>query len=168
MVAITGDDLIVRTADNRTTANTWVDYEAMAELTKFRFDKLPWDAATVDQQCTAMAMAYYDISRLNWGGELGMSQSRDYSFNGQFSSLRDPPFNDVDFQEAIGRAQAAQTLFLLQGTQVREMARAGIRMHRALTGNELEFPGYRGAVCTESLEILAPFVDMFPRGRRML
>ena len=148
-------------------ANSFISFEQAEDEIRFRPDVGIWDTFDESAQVRALVQAYKDLLTLTWSNEYGRSQSKDYEFRLRFASVNEPPIEDAEFQWRIKRAQAAQALFLLGGTQVRDMARDGILMTRALTGSEMEFTGYRGAVCTEAKEILAPYIEIMPRRRRL-
>ncbi len=163
-------DLVLRTSNddaNRAVATTWLGLEDMEEIIRKRFDANAWDVLDEDLKVRAMIAAYHDIDRLAWSNYGGESQSKDYEFNMRFGDTNDPPIEDARFILAVKRAQAAQTMFYVRGTTIREMARDGIRMTLALSGSEMEFTGFRGAVCAEAREILGKWVEWNPRMRRM-
>ena len=58
-------------------------------------------------------------------------------------------------------------MFILGGTQIRDMAAAGVKVSKTMANSEMEITGYRGAVCTEALEIIGPWIDNQPRMRRI-
>ncbi len=78
-----------------------------------------------------------------------------------------PPLHDRRFRLKIREAQAAQVMFILAGTQIRDMARDGVRFTKTLSNSEMEITGYRGAVCAEAKEIIAPWIEFAPRRKRM-
>ena len=169
---LTAGDLVVRTLspDNRSTANTFATLAEIDDTVKFRMDAAAWDALDTDLRVRAIVSAYRDLCRLTWMTNTARSQSRDYEFDSLsgvgYEGYNRPPLEFTDFQQAVREAQAAQVMAIVHGTQVRDMAREGIRMTRALTGSEMEFTGYRGPVCGEAREILARWVDQ-PRMGRM-
>lgn len=163
-------DLVKRTANtdaNKLAANTWGDETEIDDIIKFRFDAQVWNNAPEELRVRAMVSAYRDIDRLSWDSSYGTAQNRDYSFGGHFNDPNDPPIDDTDFMNAILHAQAAQIMFILNGTQVRDMARIGIRMTKTLSNSEMEITGYSGAVCAEAREFIAKWIELMPRRRRM-
>ena len=67
------------------------------------------------------------------------------------------PLTDATGDDAVVRVIASPR---------RDMARDGIKMNRALTGSEVEFSGYLGPVCAEAKEVVAPYLELYPRMRR--
>lgn len=162
-------DLIVRTNNtdaNIAAANTFATWDEMEQLVRFRLDVNLWNGMNEDFQIKAMVAAYNDLIRLSWQSYGAGAQNRDYEFP-VFVATNNPPLDDSEFVRIVKEAQAAQVMFILGGTQVRDMARDGVRLHRALTGVEMEFVGYKGAVCGEAKEILAQYINIQPRMRRM-
>lgn len=159
--------LIVRNANNKLEANTWATMQELHEIAEDRPDAAVWFNAPNDVRENAVKQAYYELARLTWSAEGPGSQSKDYEFRMRFYVNDEPPMDDEEFVVRIKRAQVAQAIYILTGTQVRDMAREGIRMSRALSGSEMEFTGYLGPVCAEALEILGPYVEIFPRFKRM-
>lgn len=160
-------DLVVRTSDNRLSANTFATYEEFEAIIKFRPDVGIWNVANEGQQVRAMAQAYEDISRLTWTPYGGRSQNKDYEFRYKFDITDEPPLDDEEFRVLVKKAQAIQTLYILGGTQVRDMSRDGIRLSRQLTGAEMEFSGLQHTVCVEARQVIAPYLELSPRIRRM-
>lgn len=166
---VSTSDLTLRTdntAANIAAANSWVTLDEMELLVRFRMDVLMWNMQDEDTRVRAMVAAYKDLEKLTWRSAGTGSQSRDFEFQITVQN-NDPPIEDAVFLRLVKDAQAAQAMFIVAGTQVRDMAREGIRMHRALKGAEMEFTGYKGAVCTEAKEILAEYIVSQPRMRRM-
>ena len=167
MAAPTFDDLVLRdsnTALNKSEANTWADQADLEDVIKFRMDADLYDTADDATKVRAIVSAYRDLDKLSWTS-YGIAQNRqsmefDVAYN-------DAPLSDDDFQRVIIAAHATQVMYVLAGTQVRDMAAQGITLTRALTGVETEFQGYRGPVCSEAMELLSGFVENNPRFRRM-
>jgi hypothetical protein len=162
-------DLVIRidnTAANVAAANSWATFAEMEQSVRFRMDVLLWNTQVEDVQVRAMVMAYKDLTRLTWRSAGAGAQNRDHEFP-LFIQQNEPPTDDVDFIRLVKEAQSAQTMFILAGTQVRDMAREGVRLSRSLKGAEMEFTGYKGAVCTEAKELLAEYIVAHPRMRRM-
>ena len=169
ITVLTQADLIVRSSNNEpnlTQANTFATYAELEAEIRFRMDSGLWTRVNEDLHIRAAGSAYRDLIRQSWLNS-GRDQSRDYEADLILSAPNSPPLGDQDFMVAIKRAQAAQVMFILAGTQVRDMARDGVRLHKNLSGSEMEFTGYRNAVCAEALEILARWIDLQPRLRRM-
>jgi hypothetical protein len=175
-MALTAADLKIRTASQPSADDDENSFATLAELSnliKFRVDAGVWDLASEEVKVRAAATAYADLMKLTFRRYGDGSQSRDYEFSTQFAAagfveqVSWPPMEDLGFARAIKKAQAAQAMFILNGTQVRDMAREGIRMSRGLVGAEMEFTGYRGAVCVEAIELVAHWVELMPRMRRL-
>lgn len=165
--APTMDDLVVRVGngdEDKLTANTWASQDDLEEVIKFRMDSDLYSEADEATQVKAIVAAYKDIDKLSWTS-YGQAQNREHF---EFDIGRnDAPVSDTDFQRVIIQAQANQVMYILAGTQVRDMAAQGISITRALQGAETEIMGYRGPVCTEALEMLSGFIEMNPRVKRM-
>jgi len=167
---LSADDLILRTSnteDQKINANSFATLDELEAFIRFRMDRDIWFTQEEDMKVRAAVQAYRDINRLTWRTDRGLNQARDYEFNMDFGLINEPPFDDTRFPPRVKEAQAAQAMYYLRGTQVRDMARDGISMTRALSGSELEFKGYRGAVCTEAKEILAWWIELYPRTKRV-
>lgn len=163
-------NLVQRTSNeetNITAANTFGTFTEIEAEVQMRQDSNLWVNATEEVVVKAMMMAYRDLVRLTWRNDPGLNQARDYEFAYRFGQINYPPIDDDEFLRDIKRAQAAQTMFIMAGTHVRDMARDGIRIHKNLSGAELEFTGYKGAVCSEAKEIMARWIENQPRMRRM-
>ncbi|MDX5368165.1 MAG: hypothetical protein LPL29_02210 [Alphaproteobacteria bacterium] len=168
---LSASDIIVRTANtepNKSEANSFVTLTEAENLAKFRLDALVWDTQSVDTKIRALASAYDEIIRLSFSHFGGRSQSRDYEFEDLFERENSPPLDDAEFVAAVKKAQVVQAIYLLGGTQVRDMAREGITMSRALSGSEMEFKGYRGPVCTEAKELLSRWIEVHLQTRRVV
>ena len=173
-MALTATDLKPRTQSVPTEAddeNTFATLGELDGIIKFRIDSAVWDAANEDLRVRAAATAYSDLMKLAYRNFGGLSQSRDYSFptgnvGGRDEQICFPPIEDSRFAIAIKKAQAAQVMFLLNGSQVRDMAREGITMSKGLVGADMWFTGYKGAVCTEAMEQISRWVELMPRLRR--
>lgn len=166
------DDIIVRVQSAPTVTdveNSFATLEQLDDLIKFRMDADVWSAASEDLKVRAAVSAYRDLMKLAYRSFYGRLQNRDYEFPTTVT-VRDtvtwPPMEDPEFVIAIRQAQSAQVMYLMNGTQVRDMAREGIRMSRSL-GADMEFTGYKGAVCAEAMEIIGRWVEIMPRMRRL-
>lgn len=170
-MAVTSGDVVVRTSNSQSdqdNANSFVSHSDIEDIIEFRMDADVWNDATEDLQVRAMVSAYEDIRRLPWSNTPGLSQSRDYEFGSRFGVGGDnPPIEDSDFLRDVKKAQAAQTIWILAGTQVRDFSRDGVRMSKSLSGAEMEVTGYRGAVCAEAKELLAPYIENSIKMKRM-
>jgi hypothetical protein len=111
--------------------------------------------------------AYKDLLKLTWSNTVGLSQSRDYEFDMRYGVVVDPPIGIPDFDHRIREAQAIQALFIASGTQARDMARDGVRVTEGINGARTTFTGYFGAVCNEAIEVVAPYIELMPRLRRL-
>lgn len=168
--APTQSSLVVRinnTEALRATANTWATYDALAAEINMRMDADVFFNQDDTIQIRAIVAAYRDIDKVTWKSGGALNQSRDYEFGQLFTSVLDAPFGDPFFDQRILQAHVAQTMYVLNGTQVRDMAAQGIRLSRSMTGVDMEFTGYRGPVCTEAMEILSPYIETAPRMKRM-
>lgn len=164
-MAVDKGALVVRTLDNRNEATTYATYEELAAICELRFDARLWENADEKTQIRAMVQAFRDLETLVWSNYGGYAQNRDYEFQMRFAPS-DPPLDDPDFVVQIKRAQAAQVMYILSGTQVRDMAAEGVSLTRALSGSDLEIKGYRGRVCVEAIELIGRWVELYPRMRR--
>lgn len=167
-MTVTAADLIVRVSNDevhRRQANTWATLAEIDGIAKFRVDVALWAARTEDERVRLAVTAYEDIGRLSWSCFHGRSQSRDYGWVDLYGDPVgcSPLVNNPDFIYSVKKAQVAQIMFLIAGTQVRDMAREGIMMTRMLTGSEIEFSGYRGACGAETMEILSNWIEISPR-----
>ena len=169
MPAVSPSDIVIRSSNdeaNIDAANSFATYAEIESGVKFRMDDGLWDALTEDRQVKAMSSAYNDIIRLSWKRR-HFSQSRDVEGVDLFGANNLPPIENPAFVKDVKRAQIAQVMYICGGTQIRDMTRQGIRVHKNLSGAEMEFGGYRGPVCAESLEILADWIELAPRRKRM-
>lgn len=163
-MALTAADLVPRTSNEQTqlfAANTFATHAELAGIIKFRVDHGLWDVQPEEEQVRVAVAAYEDLIKLCWSNERGTSQSKDYEFQMRFGSgVNEPPIEDAEFLWRITKAQAVQALYILAGTQVRDMAREGIRLTRALSGSDMEFIGYLGPACAEAKELLTIFLEL--------
>lgn len=172
-MTLTSSDITIRTGNdsaNKRAANSWATITEIDDIIKFRVDAGLWTSRSEDEKVRLAVTAYNDMRSLVWSCSHGRSQSRDYGYadiTGSGSAGCDPQVNDADFMIDVKRAQAAQIMFIAAGTQVRDMAREGVTITRALTGSEMEFTGYRGPVGGEALDILADWVETGLQVRRM-
>lgn len=169
MATLYADDLIVRThhaEPHKFQANSFATLEELDNVIKFRVDAAVWEALSESDRVRVAVAAYKDLIKLCWSNQVGLSQSRDYEFDMRYGVTTDPPIGIPDFDHRIREAQAIQAVWIASGTQARDMARDGIKMNRALTGSEVEFSGYLGPVCAEAKEVVAPYLELYPRMRR--
>lgn len=163
--------LVVRTTspDNVETATTFGTLQELDSVINRRPDIEVWASASGLTRLRAVVQAYEDLIRLLWQNRGGNPQSRLTDFPGYEyeSEITYPPLDDPDFVIAIRKAQAIQALYILAGTQVRDMAREGISLTRALSGSEMEIRGHRGTICAEAKEVLGRWVVHQPRLKRM-
>lgn len=164
--------LVVRTQtpDNKSVANTFFSLGDLDAVARGRMDSRVWQEADHDTRIRAIVQAYEDLIRCRWQAVgYGEPQSRITDFPGYEynNELAEPPIWDPDFLAELVKAQTAQACYILAGTQVRDMAREGIILTRALQGAEMEIAGYRGAICAEVREILRDWIASTPRRRRM-
>ncbi|KAA0573360.1 hypothetical protein [Azospirillum sp. Sh1] len=172
---VTRSDIVLRVSNdaaNRQTANSFVTYEEMVDLVKFRVDRQLWDERSEDEQVRAMVAAYEDVVRLPFSRRFGRSQSMDNEWVELFGepAMGECPLEDPEFVWSVRKCQAIQTLYILGGTQVRDMAREGVLGTRAVAGRNTEtfFAGYRGPVCVEAIEVIARHLNLMPSMRRFL
>lgn len=166
---LTPADLVVRISNaepHKFEANSFAALEDLDKVVKFRPDAGLWYAQSESDRVRVAVAAYEDLIKLTWSSFAGRSQSRDYGFGQRLGPVNEPPLEDAEFQWRVRKAQAIQALFILAGTQARDMARDGIRLTRNLTGSEVELTGYAGPVCVEAIEVLAPYLELQPRLRR--
>jgi hypothetical protein len=166
-LSVSNTDLIVRVYGNADVATTWTTRDGIEEKMRFRLDAQVWDACVEEDQIRIMIQAYNDLARLPWSGSAGRS-SQDYDVEAYnlfgYNDLGpEPPLHSPAFQRRIVEAQVAQIIWLLQGTQIRDLQRDGVRMTRQLQGSELDIAGYRGPVSIEAIELLEPFIDLQPK-----
>lgn len=163
----TAADIIVRTNNtepHKHDANSFAALDEVTAFIGFRLDGGIWAGMPEDDRVRATVSAYRELVRLTWRRNDPIGQSRDIAPWSEVDN--DPPLDDPQFVRLVKQAQAVQALYLANGSQVRDMARDGIKMTRQLTGSELEISGYQGPVCAEAREILAHYIDLMPRLRR--
>lgn|GEM_PF-6888853 len=170
-MALPAADLVPRTSNEQTQlfrANTFATRAELGDIIKFLVDPGLWDTQPEEEQVRVAVAVYEDLIELCWTNERGESQSKDYEFQMRFGSgVNEPPIEDPEFLWRIRKAQAVQAIYILAGTQVPDMAREGIKLTRALSGSDLEITGYLGPVCAEAKELLAIFLELQPRIRRL-
>lgn len=172
MARVDAGDLIVRTdnsQDQIDRANTFADLDALDDVLKFRPDADLWFEQTEERRVQAAVAAYKDICKLTWSTTTGRGQSTEYG-PFEYAGLNPPsrpPVEDRDFRRIVSEAQACQIAFILAGTQMRDLAREGTTETGALLGSQTVVAGYRGPVCAEAMELLARYIERFPRNRRM-
>lgn len=168
-MSLTAADIVVRIANDeasRDTANSFATLEELDRFIRFRMDADLWASVDEELRVRAAVSAYRDLVRLPWSSSVGLPQNRDI----EFSTAEDgdhPPLHDRRFRLKVKEAQAAQVMFILAGTQVRDMAREGVRFTKTLMNSEMEITGYRGAVGAEAREIISPWIETAPRSKRM-
>lgn len=173
MLEPTADDLVPLVVGNEATANTFADLVELEGELRFHRNAHFWAGASEVDQVRAAVSAYRELVRLPWSAAndvlfsrfRGMTQTRiiDSTFHPAVPDLVVTLLADEERRPMLVRAQAAQTIYLLGGTQIRDLQQDGIKLSRQLQGAEIEITGYRGPVCVEALEILAPFIDRMPR-----
>jgi hypothetical protein len=167
LLEVTEDDLVVRTVANEAVATTFCALDRLEDALRLRLDSGVWEAAPAADRIKAAIQAYHELADLPWlRYDWRRSNQRRDAGSLLFDEERPmPPVEDELFQQRIPRAQTVQALHLLQGTEIRLLQRDGVRLTRQLQGSEMEIAGYKGPVCVEALEILAPFLDLSLRVR---
>ena len=167
---LTASDLTVRSDNSsqaRLNSNSFVSLTDAIRIADFRLDGSGFVGASEDSQVKALASSYEEIRRLPWG-DRRFAQNRDYESADLISNDVDyPPLEDPEALVAIKKAQVVQAIYLMTGAPVRDMQRQNIVMSAALSGSEMAFAGYRGAVCVEVIELLGPWLELTPRTKRM-
>lgn len=166
--------LIKRTLANADTANTFATYAELMAVINQRADFRVIDPVPLADRVRFIIQAYRDLDALTWVTNNAYAFSSQTLFSpsdfntGTYALTKEqPPLNSPGFAAAVTRAQAAQVLYLISGTQIRDMAAEGVRLTRSLSGVETEITGYRGRVCVEAIEIISRWVELMPRLRRM-
>jgi hypothetical protein len=159
--------ITVRTTSNKDTATSFATFGEIETIIHERPDYEAWFLKPIDQRKKLIVTAYRDLNKLVWSSYRGYSQNREYWQDRILWEPNDPPVDDPEFAIAIRRAQAAQAMYLCLGSQVRDMAREGVILTRALMGAEMEISGYKGPVCAEAIECIGRWVDLMPRLKRM-
>lgn len=155
-------------------ANSFATLEQLGDVINLRLDHAYWDGSDEASQVRATIQAYDDLRRLPWrrgaGWDLAYARSQTRLLDDLGESVTDEVLSslvtDQDRRPELVRAQAVQAIFLLGGTQIREMQRLGVTSSRQMQGAELGFSPYKGpvgAVTTEVLEIIGRYLDLMPK-----